>query len=106
MKEIFLLMIRRETRSKRTETLLPYTTLFRSESLIDHRLFSGGFCCYDGIVCKMLNGLAGSIPNSKKNSVFVGNIYGEKTLCGTRTKEQYTIIIILDRKSTRLNSSH
>src|SRR3546814_1857837 len=31
---IFFLMIRRPTRSKRTDTLFPYTTLFRSERCI------------------------------------------------------------------------
>src|SRR3546814_19787052 len=34
---IFFLMIRRLPRSTRTDTLLPYTTLFRSWGLIHHR---------------------------------------------------------------------
>src|SRR3546814_14885357 len=33
----FFLMIRRPPRSTRTDTLFPYTTLFRSEVFVDHR---------------------------------------------------------------------
>src|SRR3546814_10911707 len=33
---VFLLMIRRPPRSTRTDTLFPYTTLFRSEGSLDH----------------------------------------------------------------------
>src|SRR3546814_20763688 len=35
---IFFLMIRRPPRSTRTDTLFPYTTLFRSKTLIRRRL--------------------------------------------------------------------
>src|SRR3546814_14563618 len=38
---IFFLMIRRPPRSTRTDTLFPYTTLFRSHSVGDHYLVSG-----------------------------------------------------------------
>src|SRR3546814_4106392 len=34
---VFFLMIRRPPRSTRTDTLFPYTTLFRSRVLQDHR---------------------------------------------------------------------
>src|SRR3546814_5878111 len=35
-------MIRRPTRSTRTDTLFPYTTLFRSLKIVDHRLDPDG----------------------------------------------------------------
>src|SRR3546814_16341691 len=38
----FFLMIRRPPRSTRTDTLFPYTTLFRSVALADHRLHRAG----------------------------------------------------------------
>src|SRR3546814_13282575 len=37
----FFLMIRRPPRSTRTDTLFPYTTLFRSASLVRHNGHSG-----------------------------------------------------------------
>src|SRR3546814_12266821 len=33
---VFFLMIRRPPRSTRTDTLFPYTTLFRSDDIVDH----------------------------------------------------------------------
>src|SRR3546814_5154447 len=44
----FFLMIRRPPRSTRTDTLFPYTTLFRS---IVCNVF--GYCFRDGIVCNV-----------------------------------------------------
>src|SRR3546814_4277455 len=38
----FFLMIRRPPRSTRTDTLFPYTTLFRSSWCADHRCLHGG----------------------------------------------------------------
>src|SRR3546814_8961490 len=40
----FFLMIRRPPRSTRTDTLFPYTTLFRSTDPRDHDLFHGSVC--------------------------------------------------------------
>src|SRR3546814_1760097 len=39
---VFFLMIRRPPRSTRTDTLFPYTTLFRSHHLVEHSLSRNG----------------------------------------------------------------
>src|SRR3546814_11180494 len=42
---LFFLMIRRPPRSTRTDTLFPYTTLFRSKTLIEEPTFSRTRTC-------------------------------------------------------------
>src|SRR3546814_6024602 len=42
---VFFLMIRRPPRSTRTDTLFPYTTLFRSSAAFPRRGSSGGLPC-------------------------------------------------------------
>src|SRR3712207_8788298 len=79
-------MIRRPPRS----TLLPYTTLFRSggQSLID-RGRAAVFPLIEEIV-----------ENLGRHKMIIG------TGAGTRARHAYSVGIDLDRKSTRLNSSH
>src|SRR3546814_20572482 len=82
---VFFLMIRRPPRSTRTDTLFPYTTLFRSAQ-VDQR----------GFVAKMQRALAirqlhGLLQRQQQ--------MGKAGLAGTVGAEE-------DRKSTRLNSSH
>src|SRR3546814_13936774 len=87
----FFLMIRRPPRSTRTDTLFPYTTLFRSETDAAHllgaeRIFEvgeAGACKFERLVDMMMRGAA-------------------------RRHEQVPDagFLRLDRKSTRLNSSH
>src|SRR3546814_13921123 len=43
----FFVMIRRPPRSTRTDTLFPYTTLFRSRP----SRMSGGLCAWMGVIC-------------------------------------------------------
>src|SRR3546814_13099641 len=76
---VFFLMIRRPPRSTRTDTLFPYTTLFRSVHLWDP--IAGCRVSMDGR-------LAGIVGSS-------GYRIGTSRASGPR-----------DRKSTRLNSSH
>src|SRR3546814_15126678 len=76
---VFFLMIRRPPRSTRTDTLFPYTTLFRSVG----RMISNdtpGVC--DGTRSRRSISPAGSRPTFARNGR------------------------LSDRKSTRLNSSH
>src|SRR3546814_16148338 len=73
----FFLMIRRPPRSTRTDTLFPYTTLFRSLLAVAAApggLGAGGGCRRPGRLCPARGGSQGGAPR--------------------------------DRKSTRLNSSH
>src|SRR3546814_14520513 len=77
----FFLMIRRPPRSTRTDTLFPYTTLFRSGRVLED-------VCEDGVDgCRQVLGAGRDVdrvladPGSHRTT-------------------------LLDRKSTRLNSSH
>src|SRR2546430_7149146 len=71
-------MIRRPPRS----TLFPYTTLFRSRGINSHDLFQGVSSCWHGCAEKF---------------------DGRMQLPTIRARSRDTV---LDRKSTRLNSSH
>src|SRR3546814_18655053 len=85
---IVFLMIRRPPRSTRTDTLFPYTTLFRSRNVVAHHILH-----------------------------HLSHIYVYIDLCSYSTTlkpkpshfHSYNFFVdpkILDRKSTRLNSSH
>src|SRR3546814_13687065 len=86
---IFFLMIRRPPRSTRTDTLFPYTTLFRSVGLgtaqrIDHHAHAAG--------AEVLSrGFARRVARDQVEPWQPGVV-----LDGGK----------VDRKSTRLNSSH
>src|SRR3546814_19761071 len=76
----FFLMIRRPPRSTRTDTLFPYTTLFRS--LVDEE--------YQGL----------RLPRQVVDKIYYRN--AQKWLGAFENESTVT----QDRKSTRLNSSH
>src|SRR3546814_12745730 len=79
----FFLMIRRPPRSTRTDTLFPYTTLFRSSETFD--LVSSAIC----------NAGSTSVVFSPRHSLIC------RKLDTHRCRH-----LLRDRKSTRLNSSH
>src|SRR3546814_11713381 len=90
---VFFLMMRRPPRSTRTDTLFPYTTLFRSAGDADHDADQcGSHSIADGLPeyrCR---------PGAKRHA-------DADVPCAPRHGEmQYAINA--DRKSTRLNSSH
>src|SRR3546814_12254853 len=97
-------MIRRPPRSTRTDTLFPYTTLFRS--IVDPRLQEGE-PFPDGHVV-VVDDLLSRIPVGKHRveagadlTYLIGN------LGATHTQVQIPVQIPeRERKSTRLNSSH
>src|SRR3546814_11320368 len=78
---VFFLMIRRPPRSTRTDTLFPYTTLFRS-----------GFCGEGFIPAG-----CGAGPSKCHHRLIHLHIYRQRKSDERRSE---------DRKSTRLNSSH
>src|SRR3546814_11370335 len=87
---LFFLMIRRPPRSTRTDTLFPYTTLFRSAVAAP---------------------AAGMLPDPQEG--FLGNLLGIGAVEQHAVGEidgmaQMTLdeLAVGDRKSTRLNSSH
>src|SRR3546814_14862114 len=87
----FFLMIRRPPRSTRTDTLFPYTTLFRS---------NGSSADYHGdqtTVTAQIGSQRAVAQNDPGNDVFMGLKTGNGSFAVTGAR---------DRKSTRLNSSH
>src|SRR3546814_11346812 len=108
----FFLMIRRPPRSTRTDTLFPYTTLFRSQKL----LFLFALLMVVVGVLMLRGRKAGGTPGAQCNrenapkvlsyglgtgvfSGFFGIGGGFLIVPGLRLSTE-------DRKSTRLNSSH
>src|SRR3546814_19740770 len=83
---VFFLMIRRPPRSTRTDTLFPYTTLFRSRRVAVHRFRSSGHSF----------GSQGHEHYSRE----VRRYDHFEPECASSSCERR------DRKSTRLNSSH
>src|SRR3546814_15167226 len=98
-------MIRRPSRSTRTDTLFPYPTLFRSPFVVlvdsnGRRFFDEGedfqFYTYaklGGIILNQPRGVAYQIFDDKVSGLLEGRY---------RTGRP----AVADRKSTRLNSSH
>src|SRR3546814_19139555 len=84
----FFLMIRRPPRSTRTDTLFPYTTLFRS---------ARRFRFLDALV-PQYSGVGAALSGHRGRSARVGQLRYAADIRYRRLRE--------DRKSTRLNSSH
>src|SRR3546814_7931336 len=117
----FFLMIRRPPRSTRTDTLFPYTTLFRSIGhgvliyIDDLIIYSDTLEEHLALLHKVLTIFRKNryYCNLKKSEFglseleFLGFIVGNDQL--KPTPEKIDLIknwIVPDRKSTRLNSSH
>src|SRR3546814_8700153 len=106
-------MIRRPPRSTRTDTLFPYTTLFRSAAAVVLVLavFAGlGFVLAFVLAGLVLIdfGLRLGIEQVQIAQQPGGKI-GERLLIGKRAFQRVEVATRLfeqDRKSTRLNSSH
>src|SRR3546814_1578575 len=110
---LFFLMIRRPPRSTRTDTLFPYTTLFRSRDLRSWRLRSETVVRRRGRargqeLQPVLRGLEYQSPAiagdgvgllEERQEVAARQRGRARRLRSTRSKRR-------DRKSTRLNSSH
>src|SRR3546814_19078403 len=98
-------MIRRPPRSTRTDTLFPYTTLFRSQRLQSKRDFTHEY--HSGTENNIL-----TCPNDTHSC---GKYFQQALSQHIRIASQCTTRIVFkadlrttrpDRKSTRLNSSH
>src|SRR3546814_13391725 len=82
----FFLMIRRPPRSTRTDTLFPYTTLFRSQQI--------------GVAADR----RGEVGVVGEREAEVAEVVGAVDRLALRAQDQ--LVHQQDRKSTRLNSSH
>src|SRR3546814_19093639 len=103
-------MIRRPPRSTRTDTLFPYTTLFRAVAplVAGHAAVvqrSGAGRAVAGVrVVEERPGQAvavGDLPGGLEESVFLFGLHRAQLVARGRVGD-----VVLDRKSTRLNSSH
>src|SRR3546814_13529314 len=95
----FFLVRRRPPRSTRTDTLFPYTTLFRSEIA---KVFEELSKKWDGLDCIVHS--VGFAPGDQLD----GDFTEATTREGFRIAHDISAysFVALDRKSTRLNSSH
>src|SRR3546814_538892 len=97
-------MIRRPPRSTRTDTLVPYTTLFRSEEDVhgvNQLRVIGGVCD-----CCLRTGIRfydGVEQGAEKEDLEYYNANKSYRSLGI---PMYSVSTVEDRKSTRLNSSH
>src|SRR3546814_18691151 len=112
MSDSFVLMKRRPPRSTRTDTLFPYTTLFRSgkffdccrlsrdealgEPALDHAL-------HDAAHATLAHGGDAAVPDLRRADPGGRIAQHEMTEAGRRMHAEPHAG---DRKSTRLNSSH
>src|SRR3546814_13457098 len=96
----FFLMIRRPPRATRTDTLFPYTTLFRSDSDFWRAIRQGetGYVSIPNAAAGLLIQSEGDNWRAVRNGPVT--VYGAWAMLGV------VIVLALDRKSTRLNSSH
>src|SRR3546814_18282304 len=100
-------MIRRPPRSTRTDTLFPYTTLFRSSWTIDFRKASiaGGLQKKVDVTLELP---AADFALMMRGALDVKHALrtGRLKIHGDAKKIGSLATILGDRKSTRLNSSH
>src|SRR3546814_12884364 len=95
----FFLMIRRPPRSTRTDTLFPYTTLFRSRERHESERGAGRIIR----PCPTGASAADRFPAEKdKGPASAGHLFA----ASHRRSPDHAGAPLLDRKSTRLNSSH
>src|SRR3546814_14826546 len=100
-------MIRRPPRSTRTDTLLPYTTLFRSILIDSLSQFDTTRFYHTRAIDIDMPGLRYETPDSFYYMSFdrlqIATLYKRLTLSGFKYAPRLSKA---DRKSTRLNSSH
>src|SRR3546814_16976283 len=110
-------MIRRPPRSTRTDTLFPYSTLFRSASPVAHIWFLKSLPSRIGLLLDMtLKDLERVLyfenfvvtdpllsPLKEKQLLSEDEFYNAQDEYG---EDAFVALIGADRKSTRLNSSH
>src|SRR3546814_18220827 len=95
---LFFLMIRRPPRSTRTDTLVPYTTLFRSRPAPDAGSLPrpGAHCQEAEKVGEKLNGLTVSVIRSAGDT---GQLYGSVSARDIRSEEHTSELQSLMRLS-------
>src|SRR3546814_17109989 len=106
---VVLLMRRRRPRSTRTDTLFPYTTLFRSIHAEVVRAGGADYCAAKGGLTKLVQTLAieEAARGIRVNAIRPGMILTPMNARAVADAEyRASLEKNIDRKSTRLNSSH
>src|SRR3546814_12365174 len=99
-------MLRRPPRSTRTDTLFPYTTLFRSRRRLERHLCAGTGPVVDTSQDNAMSPSKPEMPQGPRITFGMIVLNGEPFLrYNLRSLYPYAHQII-DRMSTRLNSSH
>src|SRR3546814_8596042 len=98
-------MIRRPPRSTRTDTLFPYTTLFRSGVVLYHSPAAAALLGYSWPVTEHYKS-ARSYASPEEREACTNELIEKGRLDGRVTRFRKADGTELDRKSTRLNSSH
>src|SRR3546814_13334103 len=91
--DVFFLMMRLPPRSTRTDTLFPYTTLFRSKAVAG-QVFAQSF----EALLRLVDRRHAPAGGGKLHRLAAGR--------GAEVKDTAPLSRAQDRKSTRLNSSH
>src|SRR3546814_1988326 len=102
----FFLMIRRPPRSTRTDTLFPYTTLFRSRDL--DQAPAAVLPAVAGFLRAVAHSAAVDLVRDLLGlpGVPLGRFQGEAGRPRPQQRLRGVVQVLQDRKSTRLNSSH
>src|SRR3546814_4636913 len=105
-------MIRRPPRSTRTDTLFPYTTLFRSDNVLG-QVHGGFYHLMKGLAEERLLSAVGNLAAARLAMQLTQEFVRQRKVFGKPlSKMQNTRFKLgaldteIDRKSTRLNSSH
>src|SRR3546814_18933331 len=98
----FFLMIRLPPRSTRTDTLFPYTTLFRSNHAMQTRPKSAPMQIADLFGIGKQKGFTEIVQKVQTEHDYAPQVGRQPE----RNPEPLVPVRYLDRKSTRLNSSH
>src|SRR3546814_19973976 len=100
-------MIRRPPRSTRTDTLFPYTTLFRSIDVSGKTLMPGLIDLHIHAYASDINTQKVDLAGDPYRTAHAARMLGHALDCGfTTVRDIGGGDWSLDRKSTRLNSSH
>src|SRR3546814_15870848 len=101
-------MIRRPPRSNRTDTLFPYTTLFRSEAALQLAAHGDDLgeqaFPVDGLLHRKAGRRGHRVAHVGMAVLEEAGALGEGVEDGARQQDRTDRLV--DRKSTRLNSSH
>src|SRR3546814_13448775 len=98
---IFFLMIRRPPRSTRTDTLFPYTTLFRSEDVL--KVFHAG-----GQDIEIIHNLTGKTPHPMFDTQIAAMALGQGEQIGYSNLVDAYLSISLDKgaRFTEIGRAH